>query len=260
VTLDEPAEDPTVAPAGGTAADGAEAEVLEGDGTAAADEPPRPVPKRWQLWTVVIAIAVLFVMNQIGNIVGPSWVNAHPVGLLCLTGLMRWQILTVNLIDPVWVFIVVGGARLLIADPFFYLLGLWYGESAFVWIERRSTTLGEGARKLSGYFRYVSYPLVMIMPNNPVCVLAGVNRMRPVVFAVLNVIGTIGRLILIIWLGKKLQEPIDAVLDFIKEYRWYLIALSVPFVVLATWREASRNLDQLATIRRGSSEDGESSD
>lgn len=228
-------------------------------GPAELRDPARPVPTRHQLWLVVGGIAVLFLMNQIGNIVGPSWVNAHPLPLLVLTGLLRWQILAVNQIDPVWVFVVVGAARLLVADPLFYLLGYWYGDSAFVWIERRSTAMGDGARKLSEYFGYVSWPLVVIMPNNPVCVLAGVNRMRPLVFGALNVAGTLGRLVLIIWLGQKLQEPIDAVLDFIKEYRWYLIGLSIPVVGISVWREASRNLEQVAAIRRAAHDDEASS-
>jgi membrane protein DedA with SNARE-associated domain len=251
VTTDDPTDDPTHSTMDRSA---------QPEGPTRPAEPPRPVPSRQQLWLVVAGIAALFLMNQVGNIVGPSWVNAHPLGLLVLTGLLRWQILAVNQIDPVWLFVLVGGARLLVADPLFYLLGYWYGDSAFVWIERRSTAMGDGARKLSEYFGYVSWPLVVIMPNNPVCVLAGVNRMKPVVFASLNVAGTLGRLLLIIWLGQKLQDPIDAVLDFIKEYRWYLIGLSIPVVGISVWREASRNLEQVAAIRRSAHDEDHTPD
>src|SRR5690606_31703941 len=118
--------------------------------------------------------------------------------LLCFSSLLRWQVLTVNQIDPVALFVVVASIRLLVADPLLYLLGYWYGDSAFAWLERRSPTVGAGARKLEQYFGYASWPLVVVMPNNPVCLLAGVHRMRPAVFATLNVVGTLGRVVLII--------------------------------------------------------------
>jgi membrane protein DedA with SNARE-associated domain len=232
-------DDPTTDPSGPLVPD------------AAGAEPARPVPGRRALSLVVAGIAVLFICNQIGNIGGPDWVNDRPLLLLCLTGLLRWQILVVNQIDPVWVFVLVGGLRLLVADPLFYLLGHWYGDSAFLWIERRSPSVGAGARKLEQYFGYASWPLVLVMPNNPVCLLAGVHRMRPLVFASLDVVGTLGRLLLIIWLGQKLQDPIDDVLGFIREYRWYLIALSVPIVLLSSWRELSRSAGEVASLRGG---------
>jgi membrane protein DedA with SNARE-associated domain len=251
VTTDDPTAEPTADPTPSTMD-----RLAPQHGPDRPPDPPRPVPSRRALSLVVAGIAVLFVCNQIGNVGGPDWVNDRPLLLLCLTGLLRWQILVVNQIDPVWVFVLVGGFRLLVADPLFYLLGYWYGDSAFTWIERRSPSVGAGARKLEQYFGYASWPLVVVMPNNPVCLLAGVHRMRPIVFGALNVVGTLGRLLLIIWLGQKLQDPIDDVLGFIREYRWYLIALSVPIVLLSSWRELARSVSEVGSLRGGRDDHG----
>ena len=58
--------------------------------------------------------------------------------------------------------------------------------------------------------------------------------MPPVVFAVLNVAGTITRLVLIRLLGNIFSAPIDGFLGFVKDYRWYLIGASVLLTLAST--------------------------
>ena len=200
-----------------------------------ADE-PHPRPTRLQWWLVVAPLIGLFVAAQVGDAIAPSIVDKHPLWLVALNSRNRNLILTANNVDPV-VFFVVATVRLLVSDPLFYLLGYWYGDAAVQWMEHRSRSIGSGMRQLEGWFKYASYPLVAIAPNNFICLLAGSSGMSPPVFLGLNVLGTIGRVLLIMWLGETFEKPIDWVLDFIKDYRWYLTGLSVLVVGVTLWRE-----------------------
>ena len=71
-----------------------------------------------------------------------------------------------------------GFLRLVVADPLFYFLGLFYGDAAIRWIERKA---GDGATLIIWFekaFHKARYPIVLIAPNNPVCLLAGATGMR----------------------------------------------------------------------------------
>lgn len=197
----------------------------------------RADPPRWLLPALAIPLIGLVIAAQIGDALAPTLVDTHPLLLIVLNARIRNLVLVVNQVDPVW-FYVVGTVRLLVSDPLFYLLGYFYGDRAVAWIERRSTTWARYARDFEHLYRKASYPLVFIAPNNPICLLAGSSGMRPAVFVALNVTGTLARLYLITLFGEAFETPIDWVLDFIKDYRWYLLALTVGIVVVTTWRQA----------------------
>lgn len=214
-----------------------------------ADVPaPRPVPTRLQLWMVVGPLIVLFVGAQVGDALAPTLVAEHPLLLILLNSRTRNLILAVNQIDPA-VFFVVATFRLLLSDPLFYVLGYWYGDSAVIWMERRSPSIGRGVRQFEKYFKSASYPLIAIAPNNPICLLAGSSGMRPRVFFALNIGGTLVRVALIMWLGETFEKPIDWVLDFITEYRWYLMAVSVTIVAVSGYREYRQGTSEVSALR-----------
>jgi membrane protein DedA with SNARE-associated domain len=244
----EPDEGGSDATGLGEGGDGTGAPDRAGEASAAPDRPARPVPERWQLWAVVGAVIVLFVGAQVGDALAPTLVTEHPLLLITLNSRNRNLILAVNNIDAP-VFFVVASLRLLLSDPLFYLLGYWYGDSAVVWMERRSRSLGQGMRRFEEYFSYASYPLVAIAPNNAVCLLAGSSGMPPIVFLVLNIGGTIVRVALIMWLGETFEKPIDWLLDVIKEYRWYLMAISVSVVGFSAWRELRQGTSEVSGLK-----------
>jgi membrane protein DedA with SNARE-associated domain len=118
-------------------------------------------------------------------------------------------------------------------------------------MERRTPTFGELMRRLERAFEKASYPLVLILPNNPVCLLAGASRMPPVVFVVLNIVGTAGRLILLRIVGDAFQKPIDWLLSQISAYRLPLTVFSiviVGFVAFSEWRKGTGELEQLLEL------------
>jgi membrane protein DedA with SNARE-associated domain len=209
----------------------------------------RTPPSRWVLAAIVVPLIGLVIAAQVGDALAPTLVDTHPLVLIVLNARNRNLILVVNQIEPVWLFFVVGGLRLLVSDPLFYLLGWFYGDAAVRWLERRSVTARRYARDFERFFHKASYPLVFLAPNNPICLLAGSSGMRPAVFFALNISGTIARLWLILVLGETFEKPIDWVLDFIKEYRWYLLAVTVSIVAFTAWRESKTGSSELQQLR-----------
>lgn len=201
------------------------------------------------LVAIVVPLIALVIAAQVGDALAPTLVDTHPLVLILLNARNRNLILVVNQIEPVWLYFVVGGVRLLVSDPLFYLLGWFYGDAAVQWLERRSLTARRYARDFERFFAKASYPLVFIAPNNPICLLAGSSGMRPAIFLVLNVSGTIARLWLILVLGEAFETPIDWVLDVIKEYRWYLLAVTVTIVAVTAWRESKTGTSELQQLR-----------
>jgi membrane protein DedA with SNARE-associated domain len=209
----------------------------------------RGAPSRRALTFVVVPLIALVVASWVGDALAPTLAVEHPLVLLVLSPRMRNQVLVVNQI-PVLVFFAVATLRLLAADPPFFFLGRWYGDSAVAWVARQSPRTAELVTGSERTWRGVLYPLVAIAPNNVVCLLAGSMGMRPLVFMVLNVAGTLGRLTLIVLFGAAFEEQINWVLELIGEYRWWLVALSTLVVAIFAWRGARAGGGELGQLRR----------
>jgi membrane protein DedA with SNARE-associated domain len=199
---------------------------------------------------VTAPIIALLIASNLGNAFAPSLVLDHPLLLIALNPSNRNFIFVAGRVDPVSYFLV-GTLRLLAPDPFFFLLGRWYGEAAITWMERRTPTYGQLMRTLERWFAKARWPLVTAIPNNPVCLLAGAGAMAVSIFVVLDVVGTVGRLVLLRWLGQAFQAPIDWVLHLVAQYRWPLLAITVAavgFTVLREWRAGSSEIEQLIDL------------
>lgn len=188
-------------------------------------------PSRVRLWLVVGPLIVLVIGAQVGDAFAPTLAVDHPLALISLNARNRNLILTTNSLDAVS-FYTVAFVRLLLSDPLFYILGLWYGDAGVSWVEKRSSSFGGMLRSWEYLFKKAAWPLVAIAPNNFICLFAGAAGMAPPVFITLNVVGTIGRLYLIRLFGAAFEKPITAVLDFIKDYRLPLTGLSILLVVI----------------------------
>jgi membrane protein DedA with SNARE-associated domain len=191
---------------------------------------------RWVLPALIVPLIGLVIAAQIGDALAPTLVDTHPLWLISLNSRTRNLVLVVNQVDLQWYYLI-GFVRLLVSDPLFYLLGWFYGDRAVRWLEKRSVTARRYARDFERIYQKAAYPLVFIAPNNPICLLAGASGMRPAVFFTLNIAGTLARLWLITILGETFEAPIDWLLDFIAEYRWYLLAVTVSIFLFTAWRE-----------------------
>jgi membrane protein DedA with SNARE-associated domain len=178
----------------------------------------------------------LVIIAYVGDALTTTWADRHPLALTLLNARSRVLVLTTNQLDA-WSYYLAAGARLLISDPLFYLLGYWYGDGALHWVERRSKSFGEQVRLYERVFAKAAYPLVVVAPNPWICLFAGASGMRVGIFFALNITGTMGRLYLIRRLGEAFEEPIGSVLDFFARYRWPLLIASVVLVLFVVWSD-----------------------
>ena len=176
-------------------------------------------------------------------------ITDHPLLQMFLNPRLRYLTLASNQIDPV-PFFLVGFFRLVLTDPLYYLLGRWYGEAALRWMERHGGESGAAIRVFERWFAKAAYPIVALAPNGFICLLAGTAGMRPAVFAALNVGGTIVRLIVVRAFAEALEDPLDAVLEFIGKYQWWVVGISVALGLLQLWRSRRAGREKIKSPAR----------
>jgi membrane protein DedA with SNARE-associated domain len=193
-------------------------------------------PPRRALPLLLVPIGLLVVASNLASVFYATLVERHPLWLLGLSSINRYLALVTPHTD-VWSYFLVGGLRLLVADPFFYLLGYWYGDRALHALERRVPSVGVYYRQIERLFERARYPAVFLAPNNPICLFAGAARMNPVGFMVANVAGTIARLALIRAVGNVFGSPIRSFTGFLDDWKWPLLAVSAVILVLGVARD-----------------------
>jgi membrane protein DedA with SNARE-associated domain len=199
---------------------------------------------------LVAPIVVMVACGYVADALWPTLVEDHPLWLLGLSARNRYAVLVVNQVD-LWAYYLVGTLRLLAPDPFFFVLGWFYGPAAVRWMERRTPTVGATMRRLETWFGRWGHPLVVAIPNNYICLIAGAARMSPLVFATLNVIGTVGRLMLLQLVGDVFSGPIDWFLGLVSDYRIPLLVISTVIVVVMAsgeLRRGRRDIEELEQL------------
>ncbi|MDZ7678104.1 MAG: hypothetical protein U5K29_06100 [Acidimicrobiales bacterium] len=209
----------------------------------------RPTPSRKVLILIATPLVILTIGAYIGDALAPDLVNRNPVLLILLNARNRNLALVTNQLDAV-TFYVIGTLRLLLSDPLFYLLGWFYGDAAVKWAERNTKTLGDSLRWVEQHFKQFSLPLVFAFPNNFICLFAGAAGMRPIVFAVANVSGTIARLVAIRVVGAQFSGPIDWLLEFIGTYRIPLLVVSISLAAFTFLNEFRRGGGELTGLTK----------
>jgi membrane protein DedA with SNARE-associated domain len=224
----------------------APAEELQGEDALG----PRPrvrKPSRRVITLISIPLVAAVIGSYVGDALAPDLVNRNPLLLLILNPRNRNLLLITNQLDTV-TYYVAGTLRLLATDPLWYLLGIWYGESALQWAERRTRTFGETLRWMERGFAKAAYPLVFIAPNNWICLFAGAAGMGVVPFLVLNVGGTVFRLWLLREVGEVFESPIDGLLGFIADYRVPLLIASFVAVGIMIAMEYRKGGGEITTL------------
>ena len=208
--------------------------------TTAAVHPARP---RWLLPLLGGSILALVIANNIGNAVWARWVESNPLGLLALNSTNKY-LLGTSIVTDFWPYLGVATLRLLAPDPLFYLLGALYRERALHWARRAFPGIDPLVDQFEAdesTFKKLLNVLVVIMPNNPVCLLAGVAAMPVWRFAVLNLVGTVGRVLLMRQIGFLFEDQIREVLDAVAKYQAWLTRGSLVLVVLyLAWQAFGR--------------------
>ena len=204
--------------------------------------PEPPTHPRWLLPVLTAGIVALVAAANIGNIVWVRWSNptsGHPLWLLGLNSSNRYLLLTSS-ITSAPPYLAVAMARLLAPDPLFYILGYAYRERALGWARNVFPGM-DGFFDLfeqdQNGFKRILDVAVLIAPNNPVCLLAGVAAMPIRKFIALNVIGTLGRILLMRALGLVFEDEIRDLLDIVGRYqRWLTLASVLGVAAYVAWQ------------------------
>ncbi len=195
--------------------------------------PDRPTHPSWFLPVVGAAIIALVVANNFGNVIWAEWVIDQPLALLALNSSNKYLLATSVNTDLLPV-LVISTLRLMAPDPLFYAIGYLYGDRALRWAGNVFPGIQpviEQARAEDGSFRWLMTTLLVIMPNNPICLIAGVVRVPFIRFLTLALVGTIGRILLMRVIGSIFEDEIEDLLEVVARYqRWFLLA-SIVFVV-----------------------------
>jgi membrane protein DedA with SNARE-associated domain len=180
---------------------------------------------------------VFLIANTIGSYTGVFWAKNHPELLLVLDTRNRHLALAVAAgISPL-AFFVIGFIRLTLPDPFFYLIGRDYGDQGMSWFERQTSGRTGYLGWVKRWFARAASPLILIMPNLFVCTLAGIDRIPPRRVAVLDAIGTVGRLALFWVVAKQFDSQLKQVLRLVERYQWWVIAALVGWAVFQGIRQ-----------------------
>ena len=192
---------------------------------------PRRIPLLWLLVPYVVVVAV----GYVGDIIGPKLIVDHPLLQIFINPRNRWLLLAAPQVDAV-PFFIVGFVRLVLTDPIAYVLGWQYGDAAIRWAEKKMGDDVGIIKTVERWFGKAAPLVILIAPSFYWCVLAGAARMKPRVFISLNVIGTIGRLILFRMAGDAFRDELEDVLEWVQRYQWWLIAFSLVIVALQSLR------------------------
>ena len=190
---------------------------------------------------LVAPIIVLGVGATIATALTPALAAKHPLLLIALEARNR-NLLLARRVDIV-PFVVVATIRRTLSDPLYFLLGHFYGNAAIRWLEKKGGG-GAAVRLVERIFGKASYPMVFLFPGALVCALAGSTGMRPLVFLLLNVTGTITAVLVLRKFGDVFGGPVDSVLEFFNRNVIWTTSITVAAVIAwLVWQRRQGGLE-----------------
>jgi membrane protein DedA with SNARE-associated domain len=196
---------------------------------------------------LVAPIILLVIGGYIANAIWPTLLREHPLLLIALDPRNRWLVLVSQKVDAV-PFMLVGFFRRVASDPLFFALGYLYGDRAVRWVERRFAPDTGLVPWLEKNFNKFSPVLVFLFPGALVCVLAGAMGMNPVLFAVLNVAGTAGILVVLYQFGDIFSGPVNAVTGFFDRNFKVFTAISIVLTIYYFWDQRRRGKGEVTSL------------
>jgi membrane protein DedA with SNARE-associated domain len=203
------------------------------DVTAAPVAPEQLGKRRRKLQLLIGPMIVCFIATGIGVAFAPVLLERAPIALFLLAPLGRHLVLISPALDPV-TFVAVGMVGYFLVDPFSYVLGREYGQSAVEWMSGRAGLVGRWARWVERMFNRAAPLVLFVSPGPFVNLLAGASGMRVPLWLTLNLGGTLATVILTRWFGAALVRPINAVREFVQANALELTVVSVILVLAST--------------------------
>ena len=210
----------------------------------------------------MVPILVIIVAANLGNLFHAPLLKEHPMWLVALEPRNRFLLLVAQKKVSFWPFLAVAGFRRLLSHPLFYLLGYLYKDRAVRWMERKMGEGGAVVRAVERAFAKAAPLLVFLAPGPAICVLAGATGMSPVLFSVLNVVGTLTMVTLMYQLSEVLDGPLGAINRFYANNTRTLFI--VTFVALALYlltqyRQGRGELQSVSSIEKELAADDDAS-
>jgi membrane protein DedA with SNARE-associated domain len=208
---------------------------------------------------LVTPIVVLGVAATIATALTPALAARHPLLLIALEARNRNLLLARN-VDVV-PFVVVATIRRVLTDPLYFLLGHFHGNTVIHWLEQKAGG-GAAVRFVERAFARASYPMVFLFPGALVCALAGSTGMRPLVFLVLNLTGTIAAVLVLRKFGDVFGGPVNSVLEFFNRNVVWTTGVTVAGVIVwLVWqhRRGEGALELPAEVDEDDNRDGRGS-
>lgn len=204
-------------------------------------------PPRWLATAMVALVLGLIAANNIGRSLLASSAVAgddasgdlleHPVRILALNSTNMHLLATGFQVDWGW-FLTVPLLRLLAPDPLFYALGYLYRHEARGFVGSlfpgtdKFFDLMDADHEHRSTSRIVLEVMVFLAPNNPVCAIAGIMAMPIKRFIVLNLAGTVGRLVLFKLISTQFQDQVGDLINWVAKYQTYLMYAALALMVV----------------------------
>ena len=188
-----------------------------------------------QLAAIPVALALA---AYVGQILTSSLIDSQPLVLISLNATDPMLLLAANQSGPV-AFMLVGAIRLFAPDLFLHQLGWEFGPATKNYIAGefgKNSGLLRTIAVLERWFPRVGWLLLFLVPGYPMCLLAGIARMKRIPFVIVNLAGTLSRLLLIYWVSSVFDGPIGAVVRFISRFSLPFTLVMVLLVVLQSGR------------------------
>ena len=169
---------------------------------------------------------VLALEAYIGQILTSSLVTSQPLVLISLNATDPMLLLAANQ-STATAFLIVGSIRLFAPDLFLHQLGWEFGPATKSYLKNElgpQSGILRSIAALERWFPRVGWIMLFLIPGYPMCLLAGITRMKRLPFILVNLAGTFCRLLLIFWVSSVFNGPLGTVIRFIGRY-------SLPFTL-----------------------------
>ena len=193
-----------------------------------------------QLAVVPLAFALA---AYVGQILTGALLSSQPLLLMSFNATDPMLLLAAHQTEAV-PFLIVGTARLFAPDLFLHQLGWEFGPATKDYLKSEFGPRSGFIRTIAAlerWFPRVGWLLLFAIPGYPMCLLAGIAKMRRLPFIVVNLAGTVSRLLLIFWVSSVFEGPLGASVRFIGRFSLPFTFAMVALVMLQSRRSKNKN-------------------
>ena len=183
----------------------------------------------------LIGLAVLGTGSMIGAMSVLYLANHFPLLLIALSPTGHRLLLVVPTVHPV-AFVAVATLRRLAFYLPCFILGRTLGNTALAWLEIRFRGAARFVQWLDRIFQRAQYPAVFFLPGPIMSTIAGNAQMPVATWIPLVACGLVLRMLVVVWFGEWLREPIQRLLELFDEYWIPGTIVLVAGTALYQWR------------------------